>query len=161
MRLTRYTDYALRVLMYLGAQRSATIPEIASRYNISRNHLLKVVHGLAQRKFIVTQRGKGGGLALARPPHEINVGDVVRRMEEDLALVECMGDDPGACLVTPCCVLKSAFLEARESFLRTLDRYTLADLLTPGLQNLLTLAAPSSSTLIRRRKKPMVRRAGH
>lgn len=161
MRLTRYTDYALRVLMYLGTRHSATIPDIAARYNISRNHLLKVVHGLAQRKFIVTQRGKGGGLTLARPPREISVGDVVRRMEEDLALVECLGNNPGACLVTPCCALTSAFVEARENFLRTLDRYTLADLLTPGVQNLLTLTVPPPAVLVRRRKKSMLRRKGH
>ncbi len=135
MRLTRYTDYALRVLMYLGDQpgRTGTISEIAGRYRISRNHLLKVVHGLARAGYLVTRRGKGGGLQLARPAEQINLGEVVRRMEGSLAVVECMGEDVADCLLDPCCALKGAVSDARAAFLAALDRYTLAALVNPAV----------------------------
>ncbi|GBE11314.1 HTH-type transcriptional repressor NsrR [bacterium BMS3Bbin12] len=136
MRLTRYTDYALRVLMYLGGRpgRTGTISEIAERYRISRNHLLKVVHGLAHTGYLITRRGKGGGLQLARPAAQINLGEVVRRMEGSLAVVECMGEDhPANCLLDPCCALKGAVADARAAFLTALDRYTLADLVNPAV----------------------------
>ncbi len=133
MRLTRYTDYALRVLMYLGdrPERTGTISEIAERYRISRNHLLKVVHELAHAGYLATRRGKGGGLQLARPAAQINLGEVVRRMERSLTVVECMGEGPANCLLDPCCALKGAVADARAAFLAALDRYTLADLVNP------------------------------
>ena len=143
MRLTRFTDYSLRVLMYLGVSEShsGTIPEITATYNISRNHLLKVVGGLVRNHFITTQRGKGGGIYLARHPEEIIIGDVVRRMEGTLAVVECLQAEHQECLLTPNCRLQGIFREAQEQFLTALDRYTLADLLTPGTVQLLGVPA--------------------
>lgn len=137
MRLTRYTDYALRTLLYLGAQdlgtgapRQASIGEIARAYGISENHLTKVVHQLGRLGLVRTIRGRGGGLRLALPPGEIVIGAVVRQTEEDLALVECFGS--GACAITPACRLRHVLGEALGAFLAVLDRYTLADLLADG-----------------------------
>ena len=140
MRLTRFTDYSLRVLIYLGlCPGRATIPEITETYGISRNHLLKVVRGLAREGYITTRQGKGGGIALARPPAEIGIGDVVRHMEETLAPAECMRDGGNPCRIAPDCRLQGIFHEAQQGFLATLDRYTLADLLAPGTAKLLGL----------------------
>ncbi len=131
MRLTQYTDYALRVLIYVGLRqdRPATIPEIARCYGISRNHLMKVVHRLGMWGYVETLRGKGGGLRLARLPREISLGQVVRRAEENLDLVECFDPERNRCCIAPACLLRKALQEALESFLATLDGYTLADLL--------------------------------
>jgi Rrf2 family nitric oxide-sensitive transcriptional repressor len=131
MRLTYYTDYALRVLIYLGVdrQRTVTIREVARCYGISRSHLMKVVHQLGTWGYVSTLRGKGGGLRLALPPEQINLGAVVRRAEANFALVECFDPAHNHCCITPACTLKTVLYEALESFLTTLDRYTLADLL--------------------------------
>lgn len=130
MHLTLHTDYALRMLMLLavdgGEQR--TIANIAQRYHISRHHLVKVTQTLVRAGFLRGQRGRGGGLQLARPPAEINLGAVVRATEEGFALVECFGADAGACVIGPACGLKSPLAEATRAFLATLDRYSLADL---------------------------------
>ncbi len=132
MRLTRYTDYALRTLLYLGAHepRQSSIGEIARAYGISENHLTKVVHQLGRLGLVRTIRGRGGGLRLALPPSEIVIGAVVRRTEEDLALVECFAGGP--CIITPSCRLRRALGEALAAFLAVLDGYTLADLLGGG-----------------------------
>jgi Rrf2 family nitric oxide-sensitive transcriptional repressor len=132
MQFTHFTDYSLRTLIYLGAQQSmlATISEVAEKYGISKSHLTKVVHQLANRGYIKTMRGKGGGMRLARLPQLINIGDVVRDMEENINLVECFNAKNQNCPLLPACILKSVLLEARKNFLDTLDRYTLADLLT-------------------------------
>ncbi|NQD37900.1 Rrf2 family transcriptional regulator [Permianibacter sp. IMCC34836] len=140
MRITQYTDYALRVLIYLGLQpdRLATIGEIAERYAISRSHLMKVVNQLVQEGFVEGVRGKGGGIRLALPAGEIRVGDVVRKIEPDLILVECFG--PGNhCVITPACDLKRALYEALQAFLKVLDSYTLADFLGKQRGPLLSL----------------------
>lgn len=131
MQLTRYTDYALRVLIYLGLRegRPATIQEIAATYGISRNHLMKIVHQLAKEKIILTTPGKGGGLRLAQAPERIRIGDVVRRMESNMNIVECFVPAESDCPILPACRLKGVLLEAREGFLAVLDRHTLADLL--------------------------------
>jgi Rrf2 family nitric oxide-sensitive transcriptional repressor len=131
MRLTAFTDYSLRVLIYLGTEATgfATIEQIADAYGISANHLMKVVHRLGQAGYLETLRGKGGGLRLTRAPASINVGDVVRRTEDSFELVECFEPDGGDCVITPACVLKHALHEATDAFLEVLDRYTLADLL--------------------------------
>lgn len=126
MRLTRYTDYALRVLTYLGAQpdRVCSIAEIARGYGISQNHLMKVAHDLGKAGYIEGVRGRTGGIRLARPADKINVGAVVRQMEDGFDLVDCE-----ACVIAPACDLTRVLDEALAAFMAVLDRYTLADLL--------------------------------
>jgi Rrf2 family nitric oxide-sensitive transcriptional repressor len=127
MQLTYFTDYSLRVLIFLGAhtERLCTISEIAEAYAISDNHLMKVVNRLSTCGYIETVRGKGGGMRLARAPQLINVGDVVRHMEERFDIVECFNKKHQDCPLLPTCILKSVLYEARRNFLATLDRHTL------------------------------------
>ncbi|HKT16455.1 MAG TPA: Rrf2 family transcriptional regulator [Stellaceae bacterium] len=133
MRLTLHTDYALRVLMYVGVKGNtlSTIPEIVDDFDISRGHIMKVVHHLGRLGYLDTIRGKGGGIRLARKPSQINVGAVVRDMEEELAVLGCLQGSEGYCRIEGCCVLRSALRDATSAFLATLDRYTLADLIKP------------------------------
>jgi len=130
MQLTYYTDYSLRVLMYLALQpgRRASISEIAERYDISRNHLVKVVHHLARGGFIASHRGKGGGIELARDPAEINLGEVVRYTEGPLKPVECFDVERNRCVIADACGLAPVLQEACDNFLATLDQYTLPEL---------------------------------
>jgi len=131
MRFSQSTDYALRVLTYLGLKGSelATISEIADAYGISRNHLMKVIHRLGQAEFVHTQRGKGGGLRLGRPAQEISVGDVVRRMEERWDLVDCFGNTV-RCRIQSACRLQGILQRSLNAMLEVLDEYTIADLLS-------------------------------
>lgn len=132
MQLTRYTDYALRVLIYLAhkGDELATISEISTAYAVSENHLMKIVHDLAKQGYITTLRGKGGGMRLARAPAEINLGEVVRNTEETLHVVECLANDyDGTCRLSPSCRLKSLLQEAHDAFFKHLDRYTVKDLI--------------------------------
>jgi Rrf2 family transcriptional regulator, nitric oxide-sensitive transcriptional repressor len=133
MRLTLHTDYALRVLMYVGIKGDplSTIPEIVEHFDISRGHVMKVVHHLGRLGYLETIRGKGGGIRLARKPSQINVGAVVRDMEEELAVLGCLQGNEGYCRIEQCCVLRSALRDATNAFLAALDRYTLADLIKP------------------------------
>lgn len=132
MRLTLYTDYSLRVLMYVGVKGgAATISELAQSYAISRNHLMKIIHRLGQLGYLETARGRGGGLRLARPPSEINIGEVVRRTEDDFALVNCFDAMAAPCAIANACALRAALGEALEAFFAVLDGYTLEDLLGP------------------------------
>lgn len=134
MQLTQYTDYSLRVLIYLSQKKSgelATISEIAEFYGISRNHLVKVVHNLATYGFIQTMRGKNGGMCLARPADEINIGAVVRQTEPNFDIAECFNKESNTCVISPICALKSILGDARTSFIQTLDRYTIANALNP------------------------------
>jgi len=135
MKLTRFTDYSLRVLIYLGLKddNRVTIREISDAYGISRNHLMKVVSLLTRMGYLDARRGPGGGIALARPPGEIILADVVRDMEDDLNLVECFCDG-GTCVIKPMCKLKTALNQALVAYLDTLERYTLLDLLRPRKQ---------------------------
>ena len=132
MRLTLSTDYALRLLMLLGLEpdRLVTIEEVADRFQISKNHLMKVAYELGQAGYLETVRGRSGGLRLGKAPEQIVVGEVVRTMEPDFAVVECESST-GSCKITPWCVLRSAMREAVQAFLAKLDKYTLADLLRP------------------------------
>lgn len=131
MRLTTFSDYTLRVLMYLALEpeRLATIPEIAAAYDISENHLMKVVHQLARSGVIESLRGKGGGVRLARPAEEIRLGAVVRASEGDAPIVECMDPEKNTCCVAPACQLNSILSRAFNALFDTLDEYTLADLM--------------------------------
>jgi Rrf2 family transcriptional regulator, nitric oxide-sensitive transcriptional repressor len=131
MQLTYYTDYSLRVLIYLAVQRNrmVNISEIAERYGISRNHLVKVVHNLARGGFIKSYRGKGGGIELARDPSRINIGDVVRYTEGPPKPVECFDLERNRCIIANACGLAEVVAEACDNFFATLDRYTLADVL--------------------------------
>lgn len=130
MRMTHYTDYALRVLMYLAVNGEglATISEISECYRISRNHLTKVVWGLGRAGFIETVRGRNGGLRLARPAEEISVGAVARHTERTVPLVECAPGRTDGPRIASCGVYRRALAEAREAFFVVLDRYTVDDL---------------------------------
>jgi Rrf2 family nitric oxide-sensitive transcriptional repressor len=139
MRLTRYTDYAMRVLLYLGARspdRLSPIAEIARTYDISQNHLMKIVNDLVNAGYLESVRGRFGGVRLARPPAQINIGEVVRHTEEGFELVDC-----GSCLIAPACGLTGVLAEALGAFMLVLDGYTLEDLLgrRQGLRELLAL----------------------
>ncbi len=135
MRLTLWTDYALRTLIYVGVkgERLSTIAEIAKSFDISKPHLMKVVNKLGQQGYIETVRGKGGGIRLRRPPAQIRIGAVVRDTEEELAVLGCLAE-PAFCRIQGCCVLRRAMREATQAFLHTLDGYTLAELLAPRTQ---------------------------
>jgi Rrf2 family nitric oxide-sensitive transcriptional repressor len=134
MHLTLHTDYALRALLYLRLRedRQSTIQEIADSYQISKNHLMKVVQRLASLGYVRARRGRGGGLLLAKAPEEINLGRLVEQMEPHLNLVECFDPKTNTCPIAPVCDLKNVLGEAQQSFLQTLRRYTLADLGTRG-----------------------------
>lgn len=129
MRLTRHVDYSLRVLMYLAVNPDGfgTVQQISEAYGISRNHLMKVVQALGRKGYVETMRGKGGGLALKVPPDQVSVGQVVRDMETDLILVECLGS-ARRCVITSECRLKHLLVTALDAFLEVLDGRTLADL---------------------------------
>jgi len=135
MRLTSFTDYTLRVLIYLGVHRNegrlATISDIAAAYGISPDHLRKIVHHLAKQGCVETTRGKGGGMRLARPPANINVGEVVRGAEEDMALVACFENAGAHCPIDGTCELQQVLRRALDAFLAVLDQHTLADLIEP------------------------------
>jgi Rrf2 family nitric oxide-sensitive transcriptional repressor len=133
MRLTDYTDYALRVLMYVGAQsgRLVTIQEIADNHGISKNHLTKVVHRLGQARLVETVRGRAGGLRLACDPAAVSIGSVVRLTEPDFTMVECFDEKKNSCRLAPVCVLKNTLWRATGAYLQELDRTPLAAVL-PG-----------------------------
>jgi Rrf2 family nitric oxide-sensitive transcriptional repressor len=146
LRLTVYTDYALRLLMYLAVKDDglATIAEVAVSYGISKNHLMKVAHQLGQAGYVETVRGRGGGLRLARPVEAVNLGDVVRRTEPDMAVVACLNPVDAPCAIKSCCVLRRALAQAGTAFLEVLDGYSLADLVKPRtpLRGLLAIESP-------------------
>lgn len=130
MRLTTFSDYALRVLMYAAAagERLITIEETAKTYNVSRGHLMKVVNILTRTGYLKAVRGRSGGFTLAKTPEAINLGAVVRATEPDFALVECFATG-SQCVITRRCQLPEVLNEALNAFVGTLDRYTLADIM--------------------------------
>ncbi len=131
MQLTRQTDYSLRVLMYLAILpdgQLAQLGDIARDYEISRNHIVKIVHRLGQEGYILTRRGKGGGIRLARAPEDINIGEVVSRLEPTLTSIDCAAL---GCKLLPACHLNHILAEAMTSYVETLQRYTLSDLIDP------------------------------
>jgi len=129
VRLTTFSDYALRVLLYAAAagDRLITIEETANLYGISRAHLMKVANMLTRAGYLKAVRGRSGGLSLGRRPEDIRLGDVIRLAEPDFALVECFGSD-NRCIITPRCGLPRILNEALNAFIKTFDRYTLADI---------------------------------
>lgn len=141
LRLTAYTDFSLRILMFPAVKEYelVTIAEIAQAYGISKKHLMKVAHQLGLAGYVETVRGKGDGLRLARPPQDIVLGEVVRRTEPDMTLVPCFDPDEGRCVIFPACALRDVLSEASTAFLSVLDRHTLADLVGSrrALDNLL------------------------
>jgi Rrf2 family transcriptional regulator, nitric oxide-sensitive transcriptional repressor len=149
VRLTDYTDYALRLLMYLALREDqlTTVSEVAASYGISRNHLMKVASDLGAAGFIKTVRGRGGGLKLAKASRSIRLGDVVRCTEPNMALVACFEPIEEPCAIRSCCVLRGALQRARSTFLDVLDGYSLADLVRPRnrLRTMLAIAPPDSA----------------
>ena len=131
MRLTTYSDYTLRVLMYLALDRTrlATISEIAAAYGISRNHLMKVVHQLGRAGVIESVRGKGGGIRLAHAPEAIRIGEIVRTSEGNAPIVECLSGDANTCRIAPVCKLAGMLIDGFDALYERLNRYTLADLM--------------------------------
>ena len=162
MRLTQWTDYTLRVLMYCaatqGREQPVTITEVAEGYGISRSHLMKIVQELAAQGLLETTRGRGGGMRLMKPPSEINLGAVVRQTETDFHLVECFDPLVNRCRLSDNCRLKGALGAAINAYLAVLDGVTLADLVAPtspqGVALQATVAAPRAG--IARRKTALV-----
>lgn len=130
MQLSKFSDYALRVLIYLAGKPDAlsTIDEISDRYSISKDHLRKIVHNLVQSGWVDSRRGRGGGLSLAMPPADISIGAVVRSTEDNLAIVECFNPATDTCQISGVCRLSGMLDEALKAFLSVLDKYSLDDI---------------------------------
>lgn len=138
MKLTTFSDYTLRVLMFVALHRDrlVTIPEIAAAYGVSENHLMKVVQELVRAGVLQSVRGKGGGIRLAQAPEDIRLGQIVRASEGSAPIVECLADDGGACCIAPACRVTEVLVRAFDALYATLDEYTLADLVqTPRKLN--------------------------
>ncbi|KMJ60234.1 Rrf2 family transcriptional regulator [Bacillus sp. LL01] len=133
MKLTLYTDYSLRVLLYLASapdeNRLVQIKDIAESYGISKNHLMKVTFHLGKLGYVDTIRGRNGGLKMAVLPEEVNIGKLVRQTEEDFHMVECF-QEHSSCVISPTCRLKGILYQALQAFISVLDQYTLQDLIT-------------------------------
>ena len=153
MQLTLYSDYSLRVLIYLSLNRdrTSTISEIADFYQISRNHLVKVVHNLSQKGYINSTRGKGGGLVLAHTPESINIGTVIRDTEPNFHIVDCFNEETTSCSVEPLCKLKGILGSALGEFFKVLDQYTIADMLAdPETGEAIVSLHPQITSLLER-----------
>ena len=145
MRLTDYTDYTLRVLMFCAVrpERAITIAEIAQSHAVSKNHLMKIVNDLARQGILQTTRGRGGGLRLLKPAAEIRIGDVVRNCETDFRMVECFDAASNSCNLIAHCKLKRVIGRALDAYLAELDGVTLADItmaVSPGDAQFRTVA---------------------
>ena len=148
MRLTRFTDYSLRTLIYVGvrAPNLCSIQEVAERYDIRQSHLTKVVHELGRMGYLDTVRGRGGGIRLGRAASQINIGEVVRKTEPDFRIVECFEPSSHACCIEPVCALGPILEEAVAHFFDVLDRHTLDDLLASKRLLAELLAIPADNT---------------
>lgn len=146
MRLTTYSDYCLRALMYVAAKEAglSTVEEIATSYGISQNHMRKVIFQLGQLGYLTNTRGKKGGICLAKAPDQINLGTLVRQTEEVTQLVECFSSSKSRCRIEKACVLRGILTEALQAFFAVLDGYTLADLLEPQRRLARLLGLPSA-----------------
>lgn len=142
MHITQYTDFSIRVLIYLTihGEKLCTISDIANSYNISKNHLMKIVQQLSQKGYLHSVRGKNGGIRLKESPSNINIGTLIRDMEGETKIVECFGKN-NQCVITSDCKMKNIFARAQENFYQTLEEYTLQDLVGPkehdALKNIL------------------------
>jgi len=134
VKLTLYTDYSLRVLLYLARKPDelGTITEISDFFKISRNHLVKVVHNLGMLGYITTVRGKNGGIKLSRSPDKISISNVVMDTEPDMDILECFNPETDQCVISNSCHLKSVLHDAKASFMNILGQYTLADMARPS-----------------------------
>ena len=143
MQLTNFSDYALRVLIYLSLRNEkSSIAEVSKVFNVSENHLMKVVHRLAKLGYIQSLRGKNGGIQMALAHGKINLGKIIVELEPNFNIAECFdAEKKGVCLLSPECRLKGYFNEAKKAFLETLGKYSLADL-TKNKSELLTLIVP-------------------
>ncbi|MBI1318084.1 MAG: Rrf2 family transcriptional regulator [Candidatus Hydrogenedens sp.] len=146
MQLTQYSDFALRTLLHLAVSKESNISEVAAAYNISRNHLVKVVHHLGKVGLIESQRGRGGGIRLARSAETVTIAEVVRLCEPHFHLVECFDAQNNRCVISPVCRLQGVLGEARAAFFSVLERYTLQDVVQD----------PESLALLLGIKKPPV-----
>lgn len=153
MQLTQYTDYGLRMLIALGLARPrrVTVAEISKAYGISRHHLVKIAARLSELGYVETLRGKGGGMRLARDPSQLRIGEVVRKLEAELGVVECLEAGGGTCVIVPSCRLKPLLATATQRFIDELDAHTLADVLQPRLPLSRLLGIPVVAELPRAR----------
>jgi Rrf2 family nitric oxide-sensitive transcriptional repressor len=143
MRLTRFSDYSLRVLIYLAVREErSSIAEVGRSFNVSENHLMKVVHRLSTLGYIESTRGKKGGIELGMDPKKINLGKIIVELEPDFDIAECFNEASDHCRISPVCVLKKFFDKAKKAFLRTLEQYSLADVVQNRTQ-LANLICPS------------------
>jgi len=134
MKLNQYTDYSLRVLIYLAVKEKetdslSTIRQISEIYNVSKNHLVKVVHRLSTLSYLTTTTGKTGGIRLAKKPSEINIGQIIREMESSMDIVECFNRTDQPCIITGNCFLTGVLKNALKAFMDELSKYTLEDLI--------------------------------
>ena len=147
MQITHYTNYALRVLMYLTISKAPVrIVEIAEKHEISRHHLVKIVHQLGQRGYISTRQGRNGGIELNRPANSITIGEIFRVTEDRLSLLECLGEIDTKCKLKPVCRLKHAFEREHDAFVRELDSVTIADISANSEDILNLLNTPANET---------------
>lgn len=157
MQLTSFTDYSLRVLVYAAVHRDrrCQTADVAGTFGISRHHVVKVVNELAHLGYLDTVRGRDGGFTLAQPPDEVRLGDVVRRTEGSIAIVECFDPRTNTCPLLPACGLKDALGEAFAAFLAVLDRHTLADLMAEPRWIARVRALPARRPRSRRAARPV------
>lgn len=161
MRLTLHTDYGLRVLVYLATApgRNVTTTEIGRAYGISKNHLVRVAHSLRNSGFIELTTGRSGGLALARAASSIRIGEVVRALEPELRMVECFDKSTNTCPIAPRCGLTGIIAESLTAFFASLDRHTIADVVTRSGPTLSSYFIPADRLTSKRAGKPTRKRA--